>query len=68
MDTQKGRKHSKLIGATFLKQKYILHEQIHFMIKKSCYLLLNCTPRVQENSEAPTQRIRLEIIITLDML
>lgn len=34
MDTQKGRKHSKLIGATFLKQKYILHEQIHFMIKK----------------------------------
>lgn len=40
MDTQKGRKHSKLIGATFLKQKYILHEQIHFMIKKKiaiCY-------------------------------
>lgn len=39
MDTQKGRKHNKLIGATFLKQKYILHEQIHFMIKKIaiCY-------------------------------
>lgn len=33
MDTQKGEKDSKFIGATFFKQKYILHEQIHFMIK-----------------------------------